>query len=212
VSYYGDTLKYCDYYTCCGEVPCKKGAHLMKNHDLNLDLPNKKRCIVQFRKSAQATMNAMFRNVVVKKKFKKLDTRFKKGKKDIEQMVVGSPNFWRTRPKNNEHLKGQNDRYAKFIKSRRKYYLNFVKKWITDNKNPNTYYLEYVDFVEKPFEHLSKIIKLFEPKKEVDKSLLKRVIKEKEISLKHDIKKDPLYIENFNEKFNFVDVEERYYK
>jgi len=185
----------------------------MKNHDLDLNVPNKKkRCIVQFRRSAQATMNAMFRNVVVKKKFKKLDTRFKKGKKDIEQMVIGSPNFWRTRPKDYEYLEGQKDRYFKFIKSRKQYYLNFVKKWITNNKNPNIYYVEYVEFVQNPFKHLSEIIKLFDPKKQVDEALLKQVIKEKEISLKHDIKKDPLYIENFNEIFDLIDVEERYYK
>jgi hypothetical protein len=167
---------------------------------------------VQFRKDAQSTMNAIFRNVIVKSKFKENDTRFKKGRKDKEQMVVGSPNYWRNRPKNYSYLTGEDvkKRYRKFIGTRKQYYLGFIKKWIIENKNPNTYYLEYFDFIRSPFDHLLKVIRLFGEK--VDEELLKKVIKEKEISLKHNIQKDPLYIENFNEEFGLIDVEERYYK
>lgn len=32
-------FSYCEFYTCCNQIPCTKNSFLAKNHDFDLDIP-----------------------------------------------------------------------------------------------------------------------------------------------------------------------------
>lgn len=191
---YFPQLKYCNFYGCCQQIGCKEGAHFQKNHDddsrrdkkkipalsTDLDIPY----VIQYRRSAQSTLNAMYRNVFLKGKF---------GEK---------------RPQNDESRRRFFGKkwiaYEKFVHKRRDYYHKFIEKWLVHNKNPKAYFLEYYDFIERPAYHLSNIVKIFDPNCTNNKKL-DQVIKEANIGLKYDLKKCPLYRKDFNKIFDMVD-------
>jgi len=64
---------------------------------------------------------------------------------------------------------------------------NFIEKNINKNPHPeNTYFLEYYDLVERPFFHLTQILKKVFLIEKVDYKVLKQVLDQKNIRLKNN--------------------------
>lgn len=98
--------KYCEYYTCCRQIPCKYNANYQKNHDFKLQLkiePNQKYLFL-YRKNKLEQLEAFY--------------RFKKKNK---------PNYKNPR----EYLN-----LVQFCKEKLPYYNVLVAKFVhTDNEN-----------------------------------------------------------------------------
>ena len=194
--YFGEGFSRCEYYHCCQSVPCKKGAVYQKNHDFELDLSNDPETfhIIQYRRSAQAQLNAYFRFVHFPK----------------QRAFFGRQSERPARPDayiaDSARLKRK---YRRFIKKNRTYFEGFVRKWVLTNTNPNTYLLEYADFVAQPLPHLTALIRLLAPAHPVDEVRVATLIDEADIAYKHNLAEDPLYMPDFNERFGVTDVEDR---
>lgn len=194
--YFGEDLKYCNFYGCCKTIGCPHGGNFQKNHDVPVhkakmlpllrtdeDMPY----IVQYRRDAQSTLNAMYRNVYLKG-------------------LLGREN--RPKGETSQYFAGQRDDFVRFCKGKRDYYHSFIQKWIVNNDNPQAYFLEYYDFLERPEHHLEHIIKIFDPDL-YDREKLQNTIKAMDIRLRYNLQTCPLLIHNFNEKLDFVDPPKR---
>jgi hypothetical protein len=73
-----------------------------------------------------------------------------------------------------------------------------------ENDNPQAYFLEYYDFMERPEHHLENIIKIFDPN-QFDAGKLKALVQKMDIRLRYNFQQCPLYREDFNKKLDFVD-------
>ena len=61
--YYSINYSYCEFYTCCNSIPCKKKAIFQKNHDfkLNLNIKSDDKLIVLYRNNKFEQLEAYFR-------------------------------------------------------------------------------------------------------------------------------------------------------
>lgn len=194
--YFGDGLSRCEYYHCCRSVPCKKGAVYLKNHDFELDLNNDPRRphIVQIRRSAQSQMNAYFRFV-----------RF-----PDQRYFFGEPSQRPTQP--SEYIPDSAElmrEYCEFVTAKRDFLVGFVRKWVPENTNPNTYFLEYTDLVTEPLPHMKSLIQWLAPGHPLDAERVAAVVDQAGISYKHSLAEDPLFMPDFNERFDVADLEMR---
>jgi hypothetical protein len=175
-------------------MPCKKSNELdldlvyHKNHDFSSRVPNKVDSniiyVIQYRKSIQEQVNAYYRYTTDNK--------------------PDSKHYLRTEE---YYTKKNKTGYLKYLKRKTNFsgYQSFMKKWVWDNENPNTYFLEYDGFVSNPFFHISNIIKSVDGS--VDEEKLKKIIEKWNISKKFIIEKSNLYIETFNQDFGLKDVD-----
>jgi len=194
---YFDDFKYCNFYGCCKELNCPLNADFQKNHDIamhgnihetevmpylptDMDMPY----IIQYRKDAQSTLNAMYRNLRMKGIFGR-NERVPEDelKKFLEKEV---------------------EEFKSFCNEKRDYYHGFIQKWLIYNNNPQAYFLEYYDFLNRPAHHLENIIKIFDPDK-YDEIKLKEVLDVMDIRLRHNLIECPLYLRKFNQRMGFAD-------
>jgi len=198
--YYAESVKnkkthFCDSVKCCGhKMPCKKSNELNldlvyhKNHDFGSRVSNVVDSdiiyIIQYRKSVQEQINAYYRYTTDSK--------------------PDSKHYLRTEQ---YYTKKNKTGYLKYLKRKTNFsgYQSFMNKWVWNNKNPNTYFLEYDSFMDDPFKHLSNIIKAVD--ESVDEDKLKKIIEKWNISKKFHIVKSNLYIENFNQEYVLKDVD-----
>lgn len=198
--YYEEQVKnkkvyFCDSVKCCGhKMPCKKSTEYNldlvyhKNHDFGSRVPNVEDpniiYIVQYRKNVQEQINAYYRYTTDSKK--------------------DSKHYLRT---DDYYNKKNKERYIKYLQRKTNFgaYTTFINKWIWKNNNPNTYFLEYDDFVNNPYKHYYNIIKLVDDK--VDEERLKKILEKWNVSKKFHIEKSNLYIENFNETYKLKDID-----
>jgi hypothetical protein len=188
-------VHFCDSVKCCGhKMPCKKSQELNldlayhKNHDFGSKVKNIVDpdiiYIIQYRKSVQEQINAYYRYTTDNK--------------------PDSKHFLRT---DKYYTKKNRSAYIKHLNRNKGFgsYNTFINKWVWGNKNPNTYFLEYDDFVANPLLHISNIIKYIDGSVDIEK--LTNIITLKNISKKFFIEKSNLYIENFNEEYKTKDVD-----
>lgn len=198
--YYDDKVKnkkahFCDSVKCCGhQIPCKKSKEhnldlaYHKNHDFGSRVPNIENndiiYIIQYRKNVQEQINAYYRYTTDSKK--------------------DSKHYLRT---DEYYKKKSKEHYLKYLKRKTGIsgYLTFINKWIWNNKNPNTYFLEYDEFVSNPYKNFYNIIKLVDG--QVNEEKLKKIIEKWNISKKFHIEKSNLYIENYNEEYKLKNVD-----
>ncbi len=190
---------YCDFYTCCQCTPCKFGKKIQKHHDLSLQLKNRfdKLHLIQFRREPQAQFEAYFR--FFQRLYERGEVTF-----EVQKHFDYFNNYY------NEYYKTFNDSpsvevlkqsYNRFVNDHVSYYMEFVKKWITNNENPNTFFLAYEDFIRQPSEHLRWVVDLISPQSDIATDKLRDALTSETIALKHDYRQSPLYTSNFDEKY-----------
>ena len=135
---YFEEFKYCSFYNCCYKLECPLSPVFQKNHDVSyheifkngrpetvilpylspdLDKPY----IIQYRKDAQSTLNAMYRNLRMKGIFGK---NVRVSEEELKP-----------------YLEKERKDFLKFCFEKREYYHSFIQKWIIYNKNPKAYFL-----------------------------------------------------------------------
>lgn len=189
-----NTAYFCNWIGCCSHKQCcpKSTKYdldflYMKRHDFNGRTKNIEDkdiiYVILYRKSALEQMNAYFRYSHDNKKFHEPDRR----KEDYQKC-------------------GKRDKFIAALqrKNHFAYHNSFTKKWIMNNKNPNTYYLEYDEFMSDPLKHMTKILSNFD--EVVDVERLSEILKKFDVRKRFDIKESVYYIEDFNEKYKLNDV------
>jgi hypothetical protein len=70
VTGHGVEYSYCEFYSCCGSIPCKKGSMFMKNHDVTQDIPitPENKYLVLYRKDPILQLEAYARYILKEKK------------------------------------------------------------------------------------------------------------------------------------------------
>lgn len=63
---------YCEFYTCCNSLPCKKGKEFSKNHDfdLKLEINNDIKCVCLYREDIILQLEAYYRFSIGQTKIK----------------------------------------------------------------------------------------------------------------------------------------------
>ncbi len=124
--------KYCEYYTCCRQIPCKYNANYQKNHDFKLQLkiePNQKYLFL-YRKNKLEQLEAFYR-------FKKKNKQNYKNPQEYLNLL-------------------------QFCKEKIPYYNALVEKFVyNENENENILSIDYNDFLHNPAKSLHKIITFF---------------------------------------------------
>ena len=185
---------FCNTVACCGhKQPCAKtkihdlDMIYMKNHDFGCKIKNEVDDdiihVVLYRRKALDQMNAYFRYSSGGKKTMEPHNR------NSEYQTSGVP----------DKFINQLNRKTNFA-----YYRAFTNKWVFNNKNPNTYFLEYDAYMENPIQHMSNIIKLVDG--EVDEDRLQQILTELDVRKHFFVEKSVYYIENFNEKYGLEDA------
>lgn len=155
---YGESKKvYCNFFDCCQTTPCKNGKLVLKNHDLELNVPFSKnvKYIVQYRQDPIVQFRA--------------EQRKRTELKHINPMTFH--NFLN---------------YTRWGVPRILYWKNFVLKNINNNPYPeNTYFLEYYDLVQDPFFHIKAILETIFEEPSVNEEVLKTIIKRHQIKVGH---------------------------
>lgn len=147
--YFSKDFRYCEFYTCCGNVPCKKGCNFMKNHDFKLDLtvPSHYKKIILYRTSMIEQLESFYRLVQITRR------DLLKSKLNINTQV----DF--------DYINNKKSYLdlLDFIKKKETYYNGFIAKWVNVNINinevePNTLLLPYSDIINSPVDYVERII------------------------------------------------------
>lgn len=134
-NYYKQKFSYCEFYTCCCRIPCKKKCLFQKNHDfeLKLKLEQDEKFFILYRRDKIHQLESFFR----------YDTIFKK---DVYNAYI---NY------NDEEVF---TKLINFINSKSKYYNGFVDKYIKSNHYNQSFIVEYNDFLSEPKDYIKRII------------------------------------------------------
>jgi hypothetical protein len=195
--YYKDTPKkvyYCNTVSCCShKQPCKKTQTMdldliyMKNHDSGGKVANTEDKdivhVVLYRKHAQDQINAYFRYSM-------------DGRRNAE-------------PKNRKETyqtDGKMEKYMNYLNRKTQFagWTKFTNKWIYNNSNPNTYFLEYDDFMSNPLKHMTDILSCIDTT--VNHAKMKKVLEELDVRKHFNMKDSIYYIEDFTEQFGLNDI------
>jgi hypothetical protein len=103
--YYNIPFSYCEFYSCCQAIPCKKGARYLKNHDFSLTVKKtlQTKFIVLYRKNAISQMESIFR-------FNKSNNVNYESKKDFNEFI-------------------------EYYRDTISYYYGFILKWVENHKD-----------------------------------------------------------------------------
>jgi hypothetical protein len=166
--YFGNRLRYCQYYKTCKKVPCKNPqTNYQKNHDFDLKLENNPRYnfLIQYRHPLESIIS-----------FYKFDLYHGFIKKD-------SKKAWELACKNKID-----------------YWKKFVKKWVINNKNPNTLFIQYNKMIDHPEEKIKDAILYLAPGENIDGKKVKEIVREMNIKKRVYIKDFKYYDESFFRK------------
>ena len=121
-NYYGKEYSYCEYYTCCKTIPCKKESLIQKNHDFDLGLKLKldEKNLILYRKDKIYQLESYFR--YEKFKMDKFNSNINYKDEKIFNLLI------------------------EFIKRKSKYYDDFLNKYIKSNTYKQALVVEYDDF------------------------------------------------------------------
>jgi len=198
IEYYKNTPKkvyYCNTVSCCGhKQPCKKTETMdldliyMKNHDFGGKVANEVNKdivhVVLYRKHAQEQINAYF--------------RYSSGGRRNAEPLKRSKTY---------QTDGTPDKYMNYLNRKTQFAARdkFAKKWIYNNTNPNTYFLEYDDYMSDPLKHMTRILSCVDDNVDVDK--MGKILKELDVRKHFHIKDSVYYIEDFTERYGLKDID-----
>jgi hypothetical protein len=200
IEYYAEKLKenkvyFCNTVACCGhKQPCRKSESMdldlvyMKNHDFGSKIKNVVDPdiihVVLYRRKALDQMNAYFRYSMGGKKTMEPQNR------NDDYQTTGD----------NGRFMNQLNRKTNFAS-----YRAFTNKWIHTNKNPNTYFLEYDEYMKAPLKHMANIIKCVDGS--VDEERLQTILTAFDVRKHFDVEKSVYYIADFNERFGIANTD-----
>ena len=177
---YGIKFSYCAYYTECGceTTPCRGGGIFQKQHDLGLGrlsanpllkrkseapgepIDQRYKYLVMYRNDLITQLEAYFR----------FDMRKERGERWKKPFDYND----------NEWLCGQ---LVEFIEKNKKYYLDFVKKWV-NNGCSNCLTMEYGDVVSNPVDNMMRVLQFLKPEVDFDREAVSTVLGDR-ISLRY---------------------------
>jgi hypothetical protein len=147
-------FSHCEFYTCCGSIPCKNHNIFSKNHDFILD--------------KNSNLMSEYRQEIIVDENTKILTLYRK------DIIIQLESYYRY------DIKVHNKKYKYkdllfFIANKTDYYNNFINKWI-NNKSKNILKVEYYEILENPEKISKKIFKHFFPYVKVKNSVFKKLI------------------------------------
>jgi hypothetical protein len=124
--------RYCEIYTCCGQIPCKYNSDYQKNHDFDLNLPIKddQKYVFLYRKNKIEQLEAYYRYT-----------------------YKNTSNDYTSQTEYNNLIQFYNDKSY--------YYDELVNKYVHSNRD-NMLCIDYNEFVNEPHKEFYKIITFFE--------------------------------------------------
>jgi hypothetical protein len=144
---------YCEFYSCCTSLPCKKDKFFSKNHDFILD--KNSNLIDDYRREIIIDNNTKFLTLYRKNIILQLESYYRYDLK--------------------VHNKEYNyDELLLFIENKKDYYNNFLNKWI-NNKNNNVLKVEYYELIENPEKISKEIFTHFFPDIEIKDNVFKNL-------------------------------------
>ena len=179
----GGDFHYCEYYHHCRTSPCADPrTNFQKNHDFDGRVQNCRNnyYVIQYRHPLECLISF----------FEWWNARARKHKTSQEdwfRFIYGNPSkklslghakYW---IKKNVLISYSHP----FLQSWR----FFVKKWIIENKNPNTYTLLYDDLIHNSLRKAEEVIKFINPEKLIKIELIRDVCKHTTRQKKRDITK-----------------------
>ncbi len=201
--YFRDQFHYCHFDHHCKQIPCTDPkTNFQKHHDYKLFLVNNPSTnyIIQYRHPIESLISLynlskqlgkITENDTKKDWFTFLNT-LDSMPKVFYRYYHRQYFYWRC-----GYMRLDFRRLFRFpnssIPSRLLYWQIFVNKWVINNKNPNTYYLQYADFIDNPRNKLKEVIAFINPQKTVDTKLIDEIVDRMDISLRNDIRDFKFY-------------------
>lgn len=153
---HGIKYSYCEYYSCCQSIPCKKESLFQKNHDFGIEngkeivkINNESKYLVLFRKDPILQLESYYRYI--------LSNSNSNSEKYISE--VSSYEY---------------DDLLKFVKSKLPYYNKFLEKWINNDKD-NILKVEYYELVNNVEDTSQRIFNHFYPEVKIEQSKLDEI-------------------------------------
>ena len=195
-----DESIYCDFYSCCQSIPCKKGKVFQKHHDLQLELKKniEKHHLIQYRKNPQAQFNAYYR--FLQKLYSNGDTIF-----PVQKKFPYFNNFYHKYFFDNREISDLEKSFDLFVTDHLDYYKAFVTKWIISNSSSNFKLVAYEDLVNDPFNQLKIVVGSFSNIR-IDDYKISEAIEHENVTMKHCLKDSPLYQEDFLERYHLTKI------
>jgi len=146
---------YCEYYTCCKQVPCRRKALVQKNHDMDGRLAQvpTARYVVLYRKNIAAALEAYWR------------CQHPQGKPARGSIL--SPKF--------THTAKTEQACVAFARQQTAYYQRFCQRWV-ESAPANVLPIEYDELTTAPLETMWRILHHLFPEHTFEKSVVERCI------------------------------------
>ena len=143
--YFNKPYSYCEFYTCCQEVPCKKNSIFMKNHDFGLthSKNSDEKYIVLYRTDLVQQFDSWFKLLL---------------KPEKRNVYFNQPLLY--------------NYFLFFTKKHLPYRNSFLNKWVKQNENykqsenKNIIAIYYDELVKNPLNYLKKLLDFMEIKYE----------------------------------------------
>jgi hypothetical protein len=167
---------YCEPYNHCQNIPCiDKRVNYQKSHDFSLDLDNDGRYkyIVQFRDPIESIVSLY--------------------------LLETSPDYWKWKEKVDRasYVEDTKESWINFANRNIIYWKKFVNKWIDESKKENVIVISYEELLSNPKKAIIKALKFIMSEPVIDENFLEKVISNKKIGKKSDIKKFKYYDQSF---------------
>lgn len=145
LKYFHEEMKipfsYCEFYSCCNTIPCKKGSKFQKNHDWGTsNVPHKPKDDVKIKDDVKYIV--LYRGDMIYQ----LEAYYRFNRRWLRPQFA-EWNFMRC---------------MKFIQDNRQYYQSFVSKWVTP-KRDNILSFKFENLVKNPNEEYQKMMKFIYP-------------------------------------------------
>ena len=134
---------YCEFYTCCNSLPCKKGKEFSKNHDfdLNLEVNNDIKYVCLYREDIILQLEAYYR-------FSIGQTKIKYKYKDLLKFIKDKSTYYndfKSKWVNNKNKNILKVDYYEIIENPEKISKKIFKHFFPDIKIKNNVFKKLVD-------------------------------------------------------------------
>lgn len=157
-TYFREALVYCEFYSHCGQIPCI----------------NPRNNFQKFHDLNLNLYNNLSYNFIIQYRHP-IESIISWYKLDLES---GKSSV-------NEDNKRE---WIQFFNNKIVFWQRFVKKWIIENTNPFTYYLNYRNFISEPKTKLQEVIKFMCPTTKIDIDLVSLIVAQNDIRIRGSIK------------------------
>lgn len=178
----GLEYSYCEYYFCCGTIPCKKKRIFQKIHNEGyldgLDKENSK-MIILYRENMIYQLEALFR----------YSAAGHYG--NFEQELVQENNRLSVKYIKNCSINYDDpnifSELVKFIKKHKKGHESWKTHYINNNPCRKKVIIDYYEFLKSPLKFIEAILSLYNPELKYNVDTINRIIEKNDIKLKNPL-------------------------